>query len=66
MNEKYSKLLNELSLQILKAQYAKKKIKKTVNPLQELTRIPSSTKDPKKQTITQAKSLYSSVNEYYK
>jgi hypothetical protein len=67
MGEKGYQVIHELAAEILKAQFIKKKAKKISNPLEELTRNPSlNSKDPKKQTITQTKSIYSSINEYYK
>ena len=64
----WGKMISDIANEILKDRYAKKKSKKIVNPLEQLTRIPSviSSKDSKKVITAQTKSIYTSLNEYYK
>jgi hypothetical protein len=67
MDNRYCSVIKDLTAEILKAQHMKKKVKKQANPLEELTRNPSfNSKDPKKQSITQTKSVYTSIGEYFK
>lgn len=66
-DQNWGKIVMELALQLLKARYVKKKNKKAINPLEELTRAPSlNPKDPKKMIAAQTKSIYGSLNEYYR
>lgn len=60
-------MVSDLAGQILKYRYIKKKSKKPLNPLEQLSRLPSlSAKDQKKIVAAQTKSIFTSIAEYYK
>lgn len=60
-------MVTDLAAELLKSRYGKKKAKKPLNPLEELTRAPSlNPKDPKKIIAAQTKSIFASIYDYYR
>ena len=63
----WGKMVSEVANELLKFKYMKKKAKKQLNPLEELTRVPSlNSKDSKKVITAQTKSIFTCLGEYYK